>query len=51
MRTLANSECPDETPHIATFHQGIHYLLRQKRSSEKGIHFLVGNNNLQPLDI
>ena len=35
MRTLANSEDPDEMPHHAAFHLGLHYLLRQKRSSEK----------------
>ena len=27
---LANSEDPDEMPHKAAFHQGLHYMLRQK---------------------
>ena len=35
MGTLANSEDPDEMLHNAAFHQGIHCLLKQKRSSEK----------------
>ena len=35
MRILANSEDPDEMPHNAAFHQDLHYLLRQKRYSEK----------------
>ena len=46
MRTLANSEDPDEMLHNAAFHQGLHFLLRQKRSSEKEIQFLLVNNNL-----
>ena len=37
MNTLANSEDPDEMPHYAAFHQGLHCLLRQKQSSEKYI--------------
>ena len=40
MLTLANSEDPDEMPHHGAFHQGLHYLLRQKRSAEKEIQFL-----------
>ena len=32
--TLANSKDPDEMPHSAAFHQGLHCLLR---SSEKEI--------------
>ena len=39
--TFANSEVPDEKWHNATFHQGLHCLLRQKRSSEKEIHFYL----------
>ena len=35
MRTFANSEDPDEMPQNAAFYQGLHCLLRQKRSSEK----------------
>ena len=33
--TLANSEDPDEIPHDAAFHQGLHYFLLQCQSSEK----------------
>ena len=29
MGTLANSDDPDEMPHKAVFHQGLHGLLRQ----------------------
>ena len=32
--TLANSEDPDEMPHHAAFHQGLHCLLLQSQSSE-----------------
>ena len=35
MRTLANSEDPDEMPHDVAFHQDLHCLLKQKQSSEK----------------
>ena len=35
MSTLANSEDPDEMPHVVAFHLGLHCLLRQKKS-EKG---------------
>ena len=38
--TLANSEKPDKMLHNAAFHQGLHSLLSQKRSSEKEIQFL-----------
>ena len=37
MCTLANSEHPNEMLHNA-FHQDLHYLLRQKQSSEKELH-------------
>ena len=37
MGTLANSEDPDEVQHNAAFHQGLHYFLRPKWSSEKEI--------------
>ena len=40
MANLANNEFPDEMPHDATFHQGLHCLLQQNQSSEKEIkHF------------
>ena len=35
MGTFANSEDPDEMQHIAAFRQGLHCLLKQKRSSDK----------------
>ena len=38
--TLANSEDPDEMPHNAALHQGLHCLLRQNRSSEKEIKYI-----------
>ena len=41
MRTLANSEDPDEMPHDAAFHQGLHCLLREKQSSAKEIQFYL----------
>ena len=34
MVTLANSEDPDEMPHHAAFHQGMHCFPRQNGSSE-----------------
>ena len=32
LSTLAKSLDPDKMPHTAAFHQGLHCLLRQKRS-------------------
>ena len=37
---MANSEDPDEMPHVA-FHQGLHCLLKQNRSSEKEIQYFL----------
>ena len=37
MGTLANSADPDEMPHNASFHGGLHCLLRQNQSSDKQI--------------
>ena len=37
--TTGDSEDPDEVPHNTAFHQGLHYLLRQKLSSEKKLHY------------
>ena len=36
-----NSEDPNEMPHNAAFHQGLHCLLRQIRSSEKEIYLEI----------
>ena len=38
MGTLANGEDPDEMQHNATFHQGLHCLLRLKQHSGTEIH-------------
>ena len=38
---LANSENLDEMPHNAAFHQGLHCLLRQNRSSAKEIQYCL----------
>ena len=35
MGTMANSEDPDEMPHNAVFHQGLHCLLRQINLRER----------------
>ena len=37
MGTIALSEDTDEMPHYAAFHQGLHCLRRQNRSSENVI--------------
>ena len=39
MDTLTNSLDPDEMPHNAAFHQGLHCFLRENRSSEKEIQY------------
>ena len=39
MGTFAISEDPDEMLHNATFHLGLHSLLRQNRSSEKEVQY------------
>ena len=39
LSTLTKSEDTDEMQHNVAFHQGLHYLLRQKHSSEKKIQF------------
>ena len=36
---MANSGDPDEMPHNAAFHQDVHYLQRQNRTSEKQIQY------------
>ena len=38
---MANSGDPDKMPHNAAFHQGVHYLLRQNRTSEKQIQYCL----------
>ena len=43
MGTLANSEGRDEMPSNAAFHQGLHCLLGQNRSSVKEIQYLFWN--------
>ena len=40
MDAFTNNEDPDEMPHNASFHQGLHCFLRNKGSSDKKIqHF------------
>ena len=41
MGTLANSEDPDEMPHIAAVRQSLHCLLRQNLSPEKEIQYIL----------
>ena len=41
MLSLANSEDPDEMPHKEAFHQGLHCLQCQNRSSEKEIQYFL----------
>ena len=41
MDTLTNSEDPDEMPHNVAFHQGLHCLQRQNRSSENEIQYFL----------
>ena len=48
MSSLSNSEDPDEMPHDAAFHQGLHCLLSQKQFLAKDIHFYVKNINCDP---
>ena len=45
MGTLANSVDPDEMQHNAAFHQGMHCLPRQNRSSEKETQYDFRNYN------
>ena len=47
---FCNSEDPDEIPLNVTFHQGLHYLLWQKQSSEKNT-IVFQNYNPWPLDV
>ena len=48
MGTLTNSLDPDEMPHNAAFHQGLHCLLRQNRSSEKEIQYFWEITTIDP---
>ena len=48
---MANSEDQAEMPHNVAFYQGLHCLLRQNRSSEKEIQYIVGNYNMWPRNI
>ena len=50
MRTLANSEDPDEIPHYVTFHQDLHCLLRRKQSLEREIQFYLEALTCVPLN-
>ena len=50
MGIFTNSEDPEEMPHNAAFHQGLHCLYRQSRSSDIIILFSF-NYSLTPLDM
>ena len=41
MSTFANTEDPDEMAQNAPFHLCLHYLLRQSRSSELEIYYIL----------
>ena len=43
--TFINSDNPDEMSHKATFHQGLHCLLRQNRPAEKEMLFFFNYDN------
>ena len=47
MCTFTNSEDPDEMPHNAAFHQGLHCLLMKKKTPKT----FSENYNLTPLDM
>ena len=49
MGTLTNSEYQDEMQHHAAFHQGLHCLLRFKKSSGTEIHHNLENFTCDPL--
>ena len=51
MGSEANSEDPDEMPHNAAFHQGLHCLLRFKEHSETEIHHNFENSTCDPLKL
>ena len=46
---------PDEIPHYAAFHQDLHYLLRQKESSEEEIQYyleiITGDPSIYTMDM
>ena len=48
---MANSEDPDEMPLNATFHHGLHCLLRQNQDSEKEMDRFIVILTCNPLDI
>ena len=45
---MANSEDPDEIPHYAAFHQGVHCLLRYNRSTDKEIQYFCKLSHVTP---
>ena len=51
MGTLSNSDNPDEIPHYAAFHQGLHSLRRQNQSSEKEIQYILEIISCDPSNI
>ena len=51
MGTFGNGEDPDGMPHKASFHLGLHCLLRQILSSEKEIKYFGEIITCDPLNI
>ena len=51
MGTFINREDPDEMPHNAAFHQGLHCMFRLKRSSDKKNKIFLENYKRTPLDM
>ena len=49
MGTLANSEDPDEMPHNAASHQGLHCLLRLKQALGTEMHHNLEISSSNPL--
>ena len=47
--TFANCENPNEIPHYAAFHQGLHFLLPSKQSSGTEIHYNLEIPTCDPL--
>ena len=51
MGTMANSGDPDEMPHKAAFHLGLHCLLGENRSSENFFKIKTCNPSIYTMDL
>ena len=49
LRTLANSEGPDEMQHNAAFHQGLHLLAKLNKPSVTEMHYNLDTSTCDPL--